>query len=106
MEIYMPDFIQNNLALSIFAAYVAIISVISVFVCIYDKRISRKNRVELRVSEKNLFILSILGGSFAMYTCMLLIRHKTKHLRFMLGLPLIFAAQAVLVYLLFYFGIF
>lgn len=102
----MLKLIEENPALSVFVAYILVISIISIAVCMYDKRISRKNRVELRVSEKNLFLLSALGGSLAMYTCMLLIRHKTKHLRFMLGLPLIFAAQAAIVYLLFHFGIF
>lgn len=77
--------------------YLAIVSLISVVVCIYDKLISRKNRVELRVPEKTLFILSALGGSVAMYVCMQLVRHKTKHKRFMIGIPLIIIAQLCLV---------
>ena len=32
-------------------AYLAIISIISIIVCIYDKKISKKNRVELRIPE-------------------------------------------------------
>ena len=102
----MLEFIQNNLVLSIFIAYIAIISLVSVIVCIYDKKISKKNRVELRTPEKTLLILSALGGSIAMYITMLTIRHKTKHVKFMLGIPVIMALQAVLVYLLFHFGIF
>ena len=102
----MPEFIQNNLILSIFLAYIAIISLISIIVCIYDKKISKKNRVELRTPEKTLLLLSALGGSIAMYITMLTIRHKTKHVKFMLGIPVIMALQAVLVYLLFHFGIF
>ena len=102
----MPEFIQNNLILSIFLAYIAIISLISIIVCIYDKKISKKNRVELRTPEKTLLLLSALGGSVAMYITMLTIRHKTKHVKFMLGIPVIMALQAVLVYLLFHFEIF
>ena len=102
----MPDIIMENLALSIFLAYIAIISLISVIVCIYDKKISKKNRVELRTPEKNLMLLSALGGSVAMFITMQIIRHKTKHVKFMLGIPLIIIVQAVIVFLLFHFGIF
>ena len=102
----MPEFIHNNLILSIFLAYIAIISLISIIVCIYDKKVSKKNRVELRTPEKTLLLLSALGGSVAMYITMLTIRHKTKHVKFMLGIPVIMALQAVLVYLLFHFEIF
>ena len=102
----MPDFIMENLALSIFLAYIAIISLISVIVCIYDKKISKKNRVELRTPEKTLMLLSALGGSVAMFITMQIIRHKTKHVKFMLGIPLIIIVQAVIVFLLFRFGIF
>ena len=102
----MPEIIANNPILSIFVVYIAVISVFSVIMCVYDKVISKKNRVELRVSEKALLILSALGGSVAMLLTMLLIRHKTKHVKFMLGIPLIIVAQAVIVFLLFYFKVF
>lgn len=80
--------------LKIFIGYLAVISLISITVCIYDKAISKKNKVQLRVSEKALLILSALGGSVAMFVTMLIIRHKTKHVKFMLGIPLIIIAQA------------
>ena len=102
---YMPEFIKNNLILFVLIAYVAIISLISMIVCIYDKKISKKNRVELRIPEKTLLWLSALGGSVAMLITMLLIRHKTKHVKFMLGIPLIMVIQACAVYLLFHFGV-
>ena len=102
----MPEIIANNPILSIFVVYIAVISAFSVIMCVYDKVISKRNRVELRVSEKALLILSALGGSVAMLLTMLLIRHKTKHVKFMLGIPLIIVAQAVIVFLLFYFKVF
>ncbi|MBQ4091381.1 MAG: DUF1294 domain-containing protein [Clostridia bacterium] len=101
----MLEFIQNNLALSVFLAYIAIISLVSIVVCIYDKKISKKNRVELRTPEKTLLILSALGGSVAMLVTMLIIRHKTKHVKFMLGIPAIILVQAAAVWALFHFGI-
>ncbi len=101
----MLDFIKNNPITSILAAYLIIISVISVIVCIYDKAISKTGRVSLRTPEAKLFSLSAMGGALAMFACMLIIRHKTKHLRFMLGIPLIILIQAAIIGVLFYFGV-
>ena len=65
---------------AILGGYVVIISLISLIVCCYDKIISKKDKVELRVPEKVLFyILPLLGGALAMFATMTLIRHKTKH---------------------------
>ena len=102
----MMDFIMDNLVLSILLAWVAIVSLISIIVCIYDKKISKKNRVELRIPEKTLLMWSALGGSIAMYVTMLLIRHKTKHAKFMFGIPAIMVLQAGLIALLVYLGVF
>jgi uncharacterized membrane protein YsdA (DUF1294 family) len=101
----MPEFIQDHPILAIVIAYIAIISLISIVVCIYDKKISKKNRVELRIPEKTLLLLSALGGSVAMFITMLIFRHKTKHVKFMLGIPLIMVIQAAVIYGLVYFGI-
>ena len=83
--------------LKIAIAYLALISLISVIVCVYDKKVSKKNRVELRIPERTLLILSALGGSVAMFVTMQLVRHKTKHVKFMLGIPLIIVAQIALI---------
>lgn len=75
-----------------------IVSALSVLVTVIDKLVAGKKRS--RVPEQTLFLLAVLGGSAAMYLTMLLIRHKTKHKRFMLGLPLILIVQLALWYLL------
>ena len=102
----MPEFIQDHPILAFVLAYLAIISLVSIVVCIYDKKISKKNRVELRIPEKTLLILSALGGSIAMFVTMLLVRHKTKHVKFMAGIPLIIIAQiaaaAAVIYFLYF----
>lgn len=102
----MLDFINDNIGLSIFLAYILVISLVSIVVCFYDKKISKLNRVELRTPEKSLLVLSALGGSVAMFITMLLIRHKTKHVKFMLGIPLIMIIQAGIIFLLFHLGVF
>ena len=101
----MPEFIENNRALFVALLYFATVSLISVIVCIYDKYVSKKKQVELRVPEKMLLFLSFIGGSVAMLITMLLIRHKTKHVKFMLGIPLIIVLQVAAIFALFYFGI-
>ena len=67
-------------------------SLVSVIVCIYDK-IASKKLPKHRTRESSLLLLSALGGSRAMYLTMQLIRHKTKHMKFMLGIPLIIILQ-------------
>ncbi len=86
--------------------YVAVMSVISIVICVYDKLFSKFNNVKLRVPEKVLMLLSFLGGSVAMYLCMLLIRHKTKHVKFMLGIPIMILLHAAAVFAGFHFGVF
>ena len=73
--------------------YLCIISVISVIVCIYDK-FAAKVAKRHRTREAVLLGLSALGGSVAMLATMFIIRHKTKHLKFMLGIPIIIVIQA------------
>lgn len=94
-----------TLPVKILLIYIAVMSFISVVVCIYDKVISKKNRVELRTPERTLMILSALGGSVAMYICMHLIRHKTKHFKFMVGIPIIIILQAGAIIAAWHFGL-
>ena len=74
--------------------YLCVLSGLSLLLTVYDK-IAAKCRLR-RVPEVTLFTVSLLGGSAATYLTMLLIRHKTKHKRFMLGLPAMIIAQTVL----------
>lgn len=69
------------------------VSLISIFVTVFDKVRARNGG--WRVPESVLMILAALGGSAAMYLTMLLIRHKTKHIKFMLGIPIIMVFQAI-----------
>lgn len=72
------------------------ISMVSVAVTCYDKWAATK-RPKHRTPEKILLLLSALGGSVAMYLTMLTIRHKTKHMKFMLGIPGIMILQILLI---------
>lgn len=83
-----------------FALYLVFINIIAAIICITDKI---KARIDgWRISEKTIFIVSLIGGAVGMYVFMQLIRHKTCHKRFMIGLPIIiFLQAAVLVYFLY-----
>lgn len=72
-------------------SYLAFISVVTSAVTIADKIKAGKGL--FRVPEKTLFILAFLGGSLAEYITMKLIRHKTLHKSFMIGLPVIIILQ-------------
>lgn len=77
-----------------YAAWSAVISVISVIVTVKDK-ISAKKKAR-RTRENTLLLLGALGGAFAMFVTMLIIRHKTLHAKFMIPLPL-FAVVHILI---------
>ena len=66
---------------------------VAIIVTIYDK-IAAKKRPKHRIRENTLLLLAILGGAAAELVTMLLIRHKTRHKKFMIGLPVIIVAQA------------
>ena len=74
----------------------AMVNVIAFTLYGIDKRRAKKNL--WRIRERTLFILCFLGGSVAMYITMQLIRHKTRHISFMLGIPFIIAFQALILY--------
>lgn len=74
--------------------YLIIINLAAAFVTISDKR--RAVQHKRRIPERTLFLFALLGGSFLMMAAMLLIRHKTKHLKFMIGIPAIMILQFAL----------
>lgn len=71
--------------------YFGAISFFTIFVTASDKMLAKKNK--RRVPERILFAFAFLGGSVAEYITMLIIRHKTLHKRFMIGLPVIIILQ-------------
>ena len=76
--------------------YIICISLITAIVTIYDKRAAKKYP-KRRVPENVLLMLAIVGGSVAELLTMLKIRHKTKHKKFMIGLPVIIVLQMAVV---------
>ncbi len=65
------------MVLIVFAAYFALMSLITFFTYLGDKKKAKKKR--WRTPEKVLLGLSFLGGAVGGYLAMILCRHKTKH---------------------------
>lgn len=76
---------------TIIPLYILIINLVGFLLMLVDKK--RAIKKEWRISEKALFIISILGGSIGIYIGMYTFRHKTKHLKFTLGIPIIIIIQ-------------
>lgn len=72
--------------------YLISINILGIILTIYDKIASKKFRKN-RVRENVLLLIGVLGGAVSMYITMKLIRHKTRHKKFMAGLPIIFFLQ-------------
>jgi len=64
-----------------------------------DKWKARKGR--WRIPEDSLIWLAVAGGSIGALIAMWLFRHKTRHMKFILGIPAILLLQALLVFWLF-----
>lgn len=63
-------------------SYFLIINVLAFFLCMIDKKNAIKQQI--RIPEKVLLGISLIGGSFGMTIGMHLFHHKTKKLKFKL----------------------
>lgn len=78
--------------------YFLIIFILSIFYTVIDKVHSKNSNS--RVPEKVLIYFAFLGGAIPMYITMKIIRHKTLHNKFMIGLPLIILFQMIILILI------
>ena len=69
-------------------AYLGVINLVTFIVYAADKRIAQRRKGGRRVPERTLLLLSFLGGCIGACFGMFLIRHKTKHMRFVILVPL------------------
>lgn len=60
-----------------------------------DKQFAEKHL--WRIPERFLLLTALLGGSIGIWFGMGLFRHKTKHTRFVLGIPAILSMQLSLI---------
>ena len=81
--------------------YLVLINAAGLLVMLADKR--RAIKKLWRIPESTLMTVAAIGGSIGALFGMYLVRHKTKHPKFTLGIPLILAFQLALAFALWYF---
>lgn len=73
--------------------YAVVINIIAVVITVKDKEAAKRKK--WRIPEKTLFTVAALSGCITMYITMHAIHHKTKHKRFMIGIPIIFICEVL-----------
>ncbi|GAA0826109.1 DUF1294 domain-containing protein [Clostridium tertium] len=71
--------------------YLFIINIIAFTIVYIDKQKAIKK--QWRIRESTIIFISLIGGSIGTYLGMYSFRHKTKHLKFTLGIPIIILIQ-------------
>ena len=74
--------------------YLIIVNIIAFCMMGIDK--SKAKKKKWRIPEKSLFLSAILGGSIGANAGMQVFRHKTKHMTFVIGMPVILILQVAL----------
>ena len=90
----MLEFLMTHA--NILLGYLLVLSLVAGIVTMYDKGAAKANK--RRVPENSLLLISLLGGSIAMYIVMKMIDHKTNKEKFMRGIPLIIALQVLMIF--------
>ena len=78
-----------------------IINALGFLLMLADKHKARKN--QWRIPEATLMGVAALGGSIGSLLGMYIVRHKTKHPKFTVGIPLILLLQLTAAYLIYRF---
>ncbi len=73
-------------------------SLLALWCTISDKHRAKSHR--WRIPEAWLLAIGAVGGAPAMLFCMIVIRHKTRHAKFMLTLPVFTLLHLVAIYAL------
>lgn len=71
--------------------YLLIINAVGFLVMTADKLYAKKNM--RRIPERTLLGVAVIGGSIGVWAGMYAVRHKTKHMKFVIGIPLILLCQ-------------
>ena len=79
--------------------YFIIINLLGFLMMYIDKKKAIKGK--WRISEKSLFVVTLLGGGIGTNVGMNMFRHKTKKMRFSIGFPTILIVEiALIIYLI------
>ena len=82
----------------ILAIYVIIINIMSFITMKIDKELAKKHM--WRISEKTLFLLALFLGATGIFSGMYAFRHKTKHISFVVIIPILIIINIICIYFL------
>jgi uncharacterized membrane protein YsdA (DUF1294 family) len=86
----------------VFCYYLIAVNIIAFFAYGVDKWKAKRHR--WRIPEATLLVLAAIGGSVGAWIGMQVFRHKTKHLKFVAGVPAIFIIQCIIFMMYKYYG--
>lgn len=88
--------------------YTVIMNLIAFFMMLADKRIAiangkikSKKKNKTRIPEAMLLMCAVMLGSVGELVGMLLLRHKTRHIKFKVGVPLCLAFNVAVLYFMY-----
>ena len=85
--------------INILCTYLVLVNAAAFALMLVDKLKAKKGA--WRIPERTLIGIALIGGSIGAIAGMNLFRHKTKHPKFSIGLPVILAIQIVFALLLY-----
>ena len=89
----ITDFSQI-LTLQNIVVYLVIVNILGFAVMYIDKQKAKKG--SWRIKESTIFVITFLGGGVGTILGMYVFRHKTKKLKFTIGLPTILLTEITL----------
>ena len=84
---------------TLFIIYLFIVNIVGFTMMGIDKK--RAIRGAWRISEASLFMAALIGGSLGCILGMQRFRHKTRHPKFQIGMPIICITQICILILLY-----
>ena len=73
--------------------YLLLINIFSFIVAITDK--NRAVKHSWRISENAMMFLAVLGGAVGLLMGLLICNHKTRRIKFMVGIPVIILIEVI-----------
>lgn len=88
-----------NYPVIVLTVYLIIMNLVSFFMYYADKKKAQKRR--WRIPESTLLASAFAGGSLGAYTAMKIFRHKTKHPKFYISIPLMLIFHIIVFVIIF-----
>ena len=88
----------TDILMKVLYIYLIVVNAAAFLLMLIDKVKAKKNL--WRIPEATLFLVAAIGGSIGSLLGMYTFRHKTKHIKFIVGMPVILAAHIVIAILI------